>query len=146
MFEQRLRQRRKPTDAAVQRIRFVFSDDTIRAALAVRSFDGYARAEPHEIARLFFRPHNDRRIETLLQILSGMLVGGRLCRSKLLRKAFVSRRCHVIRMLTLRTLCDDFGLVVVFFDKCAAHGKLTYTRFLRKQDGCAVNPVPSERF
>ena len=145
MLEKRLSQRREPTDAAFERLRFVFADNAVRGALPIGRLDRYARTEPNHLCRLLLRPHDDSRIDPLLQLLGGSRITRNLCGRQLLPELLVAFRRHVVRMLALRTLRDDFGFPFVLFDKCAAHGKLTYTRFRGKQDGGSIHAVLAQR-
>lgn len=52
----------------MRRIRFVFTDDTIRIAFALRIFNRNARAEVNGVVRLLRRIDDDRCLNPLLQI------------------------------------------------------------------------------
>ena len=141
MLEDGLRERREPADAALQRVGFVFAHNPVRSFFAVGALNRYGRAKARKVARLLFRTYDDRLAYAFLSGLGNALIARCLRRRELLLQTLVALRRDIIRVRTLRTLWDDFGIAVVFFDQCAAHGKLPYTRFSGKQDGGPVDAV-----
>ncbi len=89
--------------------------------------------------------NHDGGLYPFLRLFRGALVTRGLRRGEIARQTLVTFGRYIVRVASLRTFSDDFGFPFVIFDKCAAHGKLTYTRFPRKQDGRAVYPVLSQR-
>jgi hypothetical protein len=122
VLEQRLRERREPTDRSVCRVRFIFSDNAVCLSFFVGLLYGYACAETHDVPGLFARVDHDRRFKAFLQVLNVARITGGLRLCKPLLKLVVTRGRHVIGVLTLRPRSDDFIVAVVLFNECATHG------------------------
>src|SRR6185312_5457381 len=99
-----------------------------RLPLTIRLLDRKAGAEGDARRILLVRIHDDCLLEARLKILDLAGIGGGLGLREPLLELRVARGRHVIGMPALRAGCNDFGIAVVFFDKCAAHGTLEYTR------------------
>lgn len=122
MFEQRLRERGEPTDAALERIGLVLADDPVCLPLVVGLLYGDTRAECDALRVLPVRINHNRLFDAALQLLGLARVSGSLRLRQALLKLLETTRRYVVRVASLRFRDGDLRIALVFFYECAAHG------------------------